>query len=322
MNIEAGRRGKRGGKWLVSVLLPSLLAGVAVGVWVERAGLGRYPQTPAQGAVASAPLPPEAVSFPGAGAPELIAEILRTDPGGSSAGDRAPVWAFLRQLVGRTSENDLEWLLSADEALNWLRGAVHAAAEIEGRLVEITGDKRLPIALREQAMQHLGQWAEARPAGSAVLESFRRAVEEERSEGLAGGALLGLLRSRFASAEKQWLCAAALECIGAEGVSGALREAACHVVERYGLEQAEPELRKVLSSGGTVGERLAALRALGEVGGAETLGWLEGRPSSGAPLEAAARGKALERIRLRLAAAGGAPRRSQRDGPRLRPSTV
>ena len=234
----------------------------------------------------------------------MIAEILRGDPGGSSAEDRAPVWAFLRQLWGRTSENNLEWLLSADEALNWLRGAGHAPAEVENGLVDLAGDRRLPAALREQAMQHLGQWAEARPAGERVREGFRLAVEEERSGAIAGVALLALARSRFASAEKPWLCATALACVGGEGVSGALREAACDVAERYGLHEAEPELRRVSRVGVTAGERLAALRALGEVGDLDTREWLEGVPLTGAPLEGDARAKAVERIRVRLAAAG------------------
>ncbi len=299
MDIQVGR----GGKGFGAALLPSLLAGVVVGIWVERTGLGRYPTASGQAAVSVQPQAP-AVRVAGEGAPESIAEILRVDPGGSSAEDRAPVWAFLRQLWGRTSENNLEWLLSADEALNWLRGAGHASVEVENGFVDLAGDRRLPAALREQAMQHLGQWAEARPAGERVREGFRLAVEEEKSGAIAGVALLALARSRFAPAEKTWLCATALACVGAEGVSGALREAACEVVERYRLHEAEPELRRVSQVGVTAGERLSALRALGEVGTVETREWLEGELLTGAPLEVDARVKAVERIRVRLTAAG------------------
>lgn len=289
-------------------LLPSLAVGVLVGVWAERFGLGRYPPSEEKAVPVSSSRCSEARTRGGGEAPEVIAEILRTDPGVSSAEDRAPVWAYLRQLWGRTSENGLEWLLIADEALSWLCGAGKAPAELENGLVGLSGDRELPEALREHAMQHLAQWAQDHVVGERVFEGFRRAVEEERSEEISGVAFLAIARSQFASREKAWLCSVAPECLEADGVSAALRVAACHVVAMYNLQEFEPKVRQLLLGAGTAGERLAALRVLGEIGSGETGRWLAGIRCVEGPLEEDAKEKAIVRIRTRLAGASVPPR--------------
>lgn len=304
MKIEA----RRGGIRMSFALLTSLTVGVLVGVWAERSGLGRYPLLKDKAPPVSFQQFPAVGPRGGGEAPEVIAEILRTDPEASCTEDRAPVWAYLRQLWGRTSENDLEWLFTADEALSWLCGAAQAPAELENGLVGLAGDRKLPEALREHAMQHLGQWAQEHAVGERVWEGFRRAVEEERSGEISGVALLAVARSQFAFKEKAWLCSVASECLEANGTSATLRVAACQVAAMHKLQEVEPKVRRLLLEGPTAGERLAALRVLGELGTGETGEWLAGVPSSEAPLEEDTKGKAILRIRTRLAGATVPPR--------------
>ncbi len=231
--------------------------------------------------------------------PPAIAEILRKDPRGSNAEDRGCVWEFLRQLWGDAFKRDADWLLGADEALNWLRGATQAGPEVEVGLVELATNSLRPNALREYAMQHLGIWAEEHAAGPRVLEAFHRTIVEETALPLSGVALLALTRSRFSQQERAWIHDQALHLAGITSANVLTRTAALQVAGQLGFVEAEPSARKAFKEAGTVNERIIALQVLGWVGSRDTLNWLAAVGEDSEPMVCVAQRQALRLLRTR-----------------------
>jgi hypothetical protein len=230
---------------------------------------------------------------------EKIAEILRTDPRGSQAEDRAPVWAFLQRFEGLIAGKEGEWLLGADEALNWLRGAEQAAPEVENGLVGLALEKKLPPALREYVLQHLGLWAEEHAAGSQVLAALKTVFLAEEFSPLSGVALAALFRSRFATQEKAWIQNQGLHLASSGHAHPLSRSLALQILGQSKVAEAEPIARSLFTGAATVQEKIGALQVLRWVGTAETLAWLRAFSPETEPLTAAAQRQTLQTLRER-----------------------
>lgn len=231
--------------------------------------------------------------------PKEIAETLRTDPRGTQEEDRSRVWLFLKEAEGWKTENETEWLLGADEALSWLRGATQAAAEIEKDLCSLVLAQNLPSSLREYALQHLGLWAEEHASGVGVLETLKQAFLSEKTSALAGIALAGLYRSRFSTQEAAWIQTSSLALASSTTANPRARTAALQILAQSGVREAEPIARALLSKGATIDEKISALGVLGSIGNAETLGWLTSFAKDPEPLTATAHQQALRLLRSR-----------------------
>lgn len=231
--------------------------------------------------------------------PPAIAETLRTDPRGTQAEDRAPVWAFLQRLEGLVSGKEGEWLLGADEALSWLRGAEQAASEVENKLVGLALEQKLPPAFREYVLQHLGLWAEEHAAGSQVVAALKTVSQAEAASPLSGIALAALFRSGFATQEKAWIQKQGLYLASSRDAHPLSRSLALEVLGQSKVAEAEPLARALLKSAATVQEKIGALQVLRWVGTAETLAWLGAFSPENEPLTAAAQRQTLQTLRER-----------------------
>ena len=231
--------------------------------------------------------------------PHEIAETLRTDPRGTQQEDRSRVWRFLRDAEGWKAEMETAWLLGADEALSWLRGAEHAAPEIETGLCSLVRAHNIPVSLREYALQHLSLWAEEHAAGIQVLETFKQTFLSEETSSLAGIALTGLCRSCFGTQEAAWIRTHALSLAAAGKTQPKARAAALEILAQYGVQDAEPVARSFFTKEATIDEKISALQVLGRVGTAETLGWLASFSKDPEPLTAAAQHQAVQALRAR-----------------------
>lgn len=231
--------------------------------------------------------------------PHEIAETLRTDPRGTQQEDRSGVWRFLREAEGWKAGKETGWLLGADEALTWLRGAEHAAPEIETGLCSLVLAQNIPAALREYALQHLSLWAEEHAAGMQVLETFKQTFLSEETSSLAGIALTGLYRSCFSAQEAAWIRIHALSLAAAPKAQPKARAAALEILAQSGVQDAEPIARAFFTKEASIDEKISALQVLGRVGTAETLGWLTSFSKDPEPLTAAAQHQALQSLRAR-----------------------
>ena len=231
--------------------------------------------------------------------PKEIAETLRTDPRGTQREDRTSVWAFLKNGEGRKAEKETEWLLGADEALSWLRGAEQAAPEIESGLSSLALDQNLPPALREYALQHLGIWAEEHAAGMQVLETFKQVFLAEKTSSVAGIALTALFRSCFGTRETAWIQTQATSLASSRDANPSARAAALQILGQKGAPEAEPIARSFMTKEATIHEKISALQVLGRVGTSETLGWLSSFSEEREPLTAAAQRQAVQTLRAR-----------------------
>ena len=233
--------------------------------------------------------------------PALVAEVLRRAPIDATTEERALVWNFLSTADGWTPELEALWLRGADEALTWLRGAEQAHAEVEAGLVGLVQNPKLPEALREFVLQHLGIWAEDHEAGEAVLRVFQELVMSESTTPMSGRALEALCRTRFAQREVLWIRKAALALATNSNAHRLTRLAALEAAGQLGFEEIEPPARELLARAETIHERVTALHVLGWVGGRGTLEWLERRPAPSETLAAAAHSQALHSMRERWA---------------------
>jgi hypothetical protein len=236
-------------------------------------------------------------------APKDIAETLRTDPRGTQKEDRARVWTFLQNSEGWNTANPTLWLLGADEALGWLRGAEQVPAEVETGLCALVLAPNLPASLREYALQHLGLWAEEHTASPSVLDAFKQAFLLEQTSRLAGIALTVLYRSCFGSQETMWIQKHALQLASSTRAQPVSRAAALQVLALTNTEDAEPIARSFLSTTATIDEKIAALQVLRRVGTPETLGWLAACKEEREPLTAEAQRQTLQTLRARWTAA-------------------
>lgn len=231
--------------------------------------------------------------------PEPIAQTLRKDPQATQGEDRAPVWDFLRKQEGRISGRESEWLLGADEALSWLCGATQAAQEVETGLIAIITDSSLSAPLREYALQHLGEWSQEQAASPKVRDTLRSVVADAGDSSLAGTALAALNRSRFSNSDHDWLQAEALRLASSETAHPMSRSVALQLLAQSRAAEAEPLARALLQKGGTVLEKISALQLLGQVGTADTLGWLNAFPGATEPLTAAEQSKTVQTLQNR-----------------------
>ena len=228
--------------------------------------------------------------------PALVAEVLRRAPQEATAEERALVWDFLRNATQWSAEGEALWLLGADEALTWLRGATQASDEVEEGLIELVQRASIPTALRDFALQHLGIWAEEHAAGRGVLQTLQTLVTAEGSTPVAGHALQALCRSGFAAAEVLWIRKAALQLATNPTAHPQSKVAAIEAAGHCGFEEIEPPARELLTHSQTVTERVTALQVLGWVGSRGTLEWLEQHPPFSEALSAAAQKQALRTL--------------------------
>jgi len=205
----------------------------------------------------------------------------------------------LKDAEGWKPEKETAWLLGADEALSWLRGAEHAASEIETSLCSLVLAQNIPAALREYALQHLSLWAEEHAAGIQVLETFKQIFLSEETSSLAGIALTGLYRSCFSTQEAAWIRTHSLSLAAAARTHPKARAAALEILAQSGVQDAEPIARSFFTKEATIDEKISALQVLGRVGTAETLGWLTSFSKDPEPLTATAQHQALQKLRAR-----------------------
>lgn len=231
--------------------------------------------------------------------PAVVAEVLRRDPKDATGEERALVWGFLRDASQWSAEGEALWLVGADEALSWLRGATQSGDEVETGFVELVQSTRIPPALRDFALQHLGIWAEEHAARPRVLEALQTLVTAESTSPLAGHALQALCRSCFAPDAVLWIRTAALQLATNPNAHPQSKIAAIEAAGHCGFEEIEPPARELLTHAQTVTERVTALQVLGWVGSRGTLEWLEPQPLFTEVLTAAAQKQALRTLRKR-----------------------
>jgi len=231
--------------------------------------------------------------------PAVVAEVLRRAPQDATDDERALVWGFLRDASQWSAEGEALWLLGADEALSWLRGATQSGDEVETGFVELVQSTRIPAALRDFALQHLGIWAEEHAAGPRVLEALQTLVTAESTSPLAGHALQALCRSCFAPDAVLWIRNAALQLATNPNAHPQSKVAAIEAAGHCGFEEIETPARELLAHAQTVNERVTALQVLGWVGSRGTLEWLEPQPVFTEILTAAAQKQALRTLRKR-----------------------
>jgi len=236
---------------------------------------------------------------PTARTPAVVAEVLRRAPPDATSEERALVWGFLRDASQWSVEGEALWLLGADEALSWLRGATQSGDEVETGFVELVQSTRIPPALRDFALQHLGIWAEEHAAGPRVLQALQTLVTAESASPLAGHALQALCRSCFAPDAVPWIRRAALQLATNPNAHPQSRIAAIEAAGHCGFEEIEPPARDLLTRAQTVTERITALQVLGWVGSRGTLEWLDQQPPFTEVLSAAAQKQALRTLHQR-----------------------
>lgn len=229
--------------------------------------------------------------------PSALAEVTRIDSRGSTPEDRRLVWNYLNQVGVDPSEKEADWLMGADEAMSWLRGAVDASSELESELVQLVLNPQRPLTLREYAIQHLGSWAEERQAGAGVLEAFKALAGASPASRLSAVALAALFRSQFAQQQKEWLSRTAYELVANTDADSFVRCTALDVLGGIGHPAAEPLARQILRQSDTASGRACALQTLGRVGDASTYEWLEAQAEETEPIAAAARKQALQNMR-------------------------
>ena len=236
---------------------------------------------------------------PTARTPAVVAEVLRRAPQDATDDERALVWGFLRDASQGSAEGEALWLVGADEALSWLRGATQSGDEVETGFVELVQNTKIPAALRDFALQHLGIWAEEHAAGPLVLLALQTLVTAESASPLAGHALQALCRSCFAPNAVLWIRRAALQLATNPNAHPQSKIAAIEAAGHCGFEEIEPPARELLIHAQTVTERITALQVLGWVGSRGTLEWLETQPLFTEVLTAAAQKQALRTLRQR-----------------------
>ena len=225
--------------------------------------------------------------------PPDLAEVTRIDPRGSAREDRDLLWNYLNRLGHEASEKEADWLMGADEAMTWLRGAEGAALEVENGLVELALNAQRPTALREYAIQHLGSWAEAHQAGPRVLEAFKTMAGESPASRLSVLALAALFRSAFAHQETEWISRISSKLAANTDENPFVFCTALEILGGLRHPDAEPLARQILQQSSTVAGRICALQVLGFVGDKSTHQWLEARAQEAEPVAAEARKRAL-----------------------------
>lgn len=242
-------------------------------------------------------------------APPLIAGILGTDPRKSDAELRATVWAFLRQAWKYDQAQEGEWLLGVDEALYWLRCAAVSSEqifEIETGFANLVADTSLPEPEREFALLHLGGCPLSAQGAALVMKLLTKVMEGDVSRPLCGAALVAVAEINpddvqlWAAAQK---CALEMAADPAAHVRN--RIAAFEVGAAKGWAEVEPVICERLCITRQVAERVAAFEALGRIGSADTLRWIETLPAENDVLCSAARDRTLQSLRNRLAGAPG-----------------
>jgi hypothetical protein len=231
--------------------------------------------------------------------PAVVAEVLRRAPLYATSEERTLVWGFLRDASQWSAEGEALWLVGADEALSWLRGATQSGDEVETGLVELVQSRRIPAALRDFALQHLGIWAEEHAAGQDVLRALQTLVTAESASPLAGHALQALCRSCFAPDAVLWIRNAALQLATNPNAHPQSKIAAIEAAGHCGFEEVEQPARELLTHAQTVNERVTALQVLGWVGSRGTLEWLKPQPVFTEILTAAAQKQALRTLHQR-----------------------
>ncbi len=226
--------------------------------------------------------------------PQTLREITRLDPRGSAAEDRAVVWQFLRQI--KPGSDDLEWLIGADEALSWLRGASQVDAEIEGGLASLMTDTATPFALREYAAEHLGVWAEEHPQGMVAPDALRHAAAENPTSRLSGIALAALIRWPSSNKDQNWIVGTALAIASNTDAHPFSQTVALEILGSAAHPEAEMLARKFLVESTISSKKLGALEVLGRLGTPATRAWLAALPDQGDPLTAHALQKALRNL--------------------------
>ena len=248
------------------------------------------------------PSPDQPVEMRPSYLPPALAEVTRIDPRGSAPEDRALLWNYLNQPGDDLPEKEADWLMGADEAMTWLRGAEGEASEVENGLVELALNSQRPLLLREYAIQHLGAWAEAHQAGPRVLDVLKALADGLPVSRLSALALAALFRSQFAHQEKEWISSISRKLAANTDGNPFVYCTALEVLGGLRHPDAEPLARRILQESSTVAGRVCALQMLGSVGDGATHTWLEARAQETEPISAEVRKWALQEIARRAQA--------------------
>lgn len=233
--------------------------------------------------------------------PLEIRRILHLEPHSAAEGERNAVFRFLCELADtgsvRVQETDLGWI--ADALFTWLRRERPDADALAQELVEMARKETVLPEVRESALVHLGLCVVSDVARERVGRELSRVGNENPAHPRVGIALGLLGRGVFVSAQPEWVRERCMELAADSQAHMLCRVTAFELAAHRGWQEAEPLARIQSVSAAATTERVAALRALAEVGNDDTLRWLEKWEPPQDPFLAACLDTARQRLRSR-----------------------
>ena len=212
--------------------------------------------------------------------PAGIRRILMTDPVAARGEERGEVLRFLSGKLSGVpalseipfAAGDFRWV--ADRTMTWLRQAFGDSDLLAHTFLQIAREERNVEELRECAIAHLGR---IRVSDSVGVEVGRGvvALAAEDPSAIWVGAALGLLgREFYAMEHPEWVRERCLEVAADPRAHVVCRTVAFDLAARKGWHEAEPLARIQSVSAVSMAERIAALRAVAELGNEDTLRWI------------------------------------------------
>ena len=234
-----------------------------------------------------------------------IAQRLRSVhslPDNLSRGEVDAFYTFIKSAPA-PGEKDLPGLYGVkNDLLNVLRQQSTPPANFTGTLLDIYNDPSQDVVMRDYAIQHLVPWYEEGAldmpdARDKIRDVLRRAANETNS--IAGTALLGMHRlsatdSNFSSDEINAL--ASTHALSAH-VHPATRLTAIQICAERGIKTVLPKIESLPDTSRCLPVRLAAIAAIGQLGGKDNIEALRQLEAGQEPSLMPALGPALRNLK-------------------------
>jgi hypothetical protein len=224
------------------------------------------------------------------------------------------LYGFLRLKFADQGElQQLEFHAVKNDVLDKLIAQKELPEDLGRVLLSIYRDTSTDPLLRDYCVQHFAAYHQRKwpkgtigadksdPERNDVMAAYWEALEETDTS-IAATALMGLRRlaAESGEAERQQVCERALALAVDDGAGLATRTAALQVCALMRVREVLPVARELAHRGKTMGVRLSAIAALGQIGDEEDASILKRIAASSEPYPRRAAEKALRRMGQRL----------------------
>ncbi len=190
--------------------------------------------------------------------------------------DRVALYAFLTDTEQPEMLTQMHVRVLKNDILNALRNQQHEPPELTHVMIGIFHDKNQDSVMRDYAIQHLHSWYPHARDKNAIRQVFQEALDETDTS-IAGTSLLALyhLSQKHTEFDLSSLGDVALKLATDERCGQVSRLTAVQICGRMKERKVLPVARTLAENSRSLPVKLAAIAAIGEVGGPDDLTMLE-----------------------------------------------